>query len=141
MITLKNDVLSIEVDEKNPIYKALSRFVGEFFIVHQEEGTTIPHPQTEVVVEEKPKLPETLPVIVNTTGYLDGLNAMFLDEKSVSRSILLTHAQRFFGTNPPAAAPFLVVADTRHDWTPTLVRIIDDKVYYATVDNSRIGDA
>jgi len=129
------DGISITVPEGNVLYKALSRFVGEAFVVEsseakQEEDTKVVEaPPVRYYLQE-----ETEAVDVKITEYYSELKKVFPDEKSVVRSILNNHASRFFGASEQTkAARYLAVADTLGSEYVLLARVIDNKPAYLSV--------
>lgn len=88
MITLKNDVVSLTVEDKNPLYKVLSKFIGETFQVHQENKVIV-EPEISDKKEKKPAKQDINRESVWNKFYtqLDYL----LEEKTLVGSILKAH--------------------------------------------------
>lgn len=129
------DGISINVPEGSVLYKALSRFVGEVFVVESDEKQE--EPKKKEVVEEKvetlPEYIETEPVSVNAREYLEKINTFYPDEKSVVRSILYNHYDKFFGLSSSKVGNYAAVSSTVNKDIVTLVRSIGSKTVYATV--------
>lgn len=127
--------ISITVPESNSLYKALSRFVGEVFVVESSEEK---QEETAKEVETAPVRyylqEDTEAVDVKVDEYYSGLKNVFPDEKSVVRSILNNHANRFFGASEQTkVARYLAVADTLGQEYILLARVIDNKPAYISV--------
>ncbi len=130
-IFLKNDIISIEVRDSNPIHKALSKFIGETLDVVADGGEE--RAKVEVPRTPKPIPQETEAVTVNIAGYLEKLDKIFI-AKSIVKHILKTHALRFFGASESTKSGVYaaVLGGDKLDYK-TLVRVIDNEVVYLTV--------
>lgn len=137
MITLKGDGVSLTVEKSNPLYKNLSRFVGEVFVVESTEDTQPEkqEPQSTTAQPEKYYLQEeTEAVDVQIPEYFELIKNMFPDEKSVVRSILTHHANRFFGaTEHTKVGRYLAIADTLHQDTVVVARVIENRPVYVAL--------
>lgn len=132
--------ISITVPESNSLYKALSRFVGEVFVV---ESSDAPKEETTPEAEKAPVRyylqEETEAVDVKITEYYTRLKSIFPDEKSVVRSILNNHANRFFGASEQTkVARYLAVEDTLNQEYVLLARVIDNKPAYISVSRELV---
>jgi hypothetical protein len=130
MIHLKHETLSIEVEDTNPIYKVLSRFVGEIFMVQETvKKTEQPNPVPVKI------LPSTVEADVDTATYLSKLDTLFIDKKSPTYLILYSHISNFFGRQHRFAA----VEDTIQSQLVTLVRVVDGNLIYVTVPQGLVS--
>lgn len=132
--------ISITIPESNSLYKALSRFVGEVFVVESSESSQ------EEAAPEVTKAPvryylqeETEAVDVKITDYYTRLKNIFPDEKSVVRSILNNHADRFFGASEKTeVARYLAVETTLGQEYVLLARVIDNAPAYLSVSRELV---
>jgi len=114
MIELKNNVVTIQVSEDNPIYGALSRFVGESFEVVRASSCppwaapdtrsgslsgnlsgSLSSSLTGETLEEGGGNAGVVFSKEAIEDYISGLDEIF-EEKSFSKTILKHHATRFF---------------------------------------------
>jgi len=140
MIILKGDGVSLTVEESNPIYRNLKRFVGEVFMVEESGQEEV---KKEAPVEEAPKKyylqEETEPIDLDIQNYYSGLNTAFPNEKSVVRSILHNHAAAFLGAPEKATkGRYLALSSTLHDDVVVLARVLDNKPLYLSVNKELV---